>query len=514
MSMHDEIKAAARKSLEDLIKKGVDSKTALKQVQAKYIDDVVDIMANEINSLKIGAITPARLKKMALGDIDLSTNLYRHVQDVNANVLQVINEHTKGLNNAKELALKIYEGYEFNSKELLDVKNKVPKYLFDPLKQMNAKQLKTPALKAAYLQLLDAENEKDLNKALKVAMYERNRYFANRIAQTELHRIHTQAKAKRILEDEGVEVVQIKLSATHPKVDICDYHANLDAYGLGKGCYPKDKAPLPPYHPFCRCIVSNRLDLSLSDAKLIPDDPDLTLMRQFDETDQANIIGTKGMLEKWKHGDGSIIDLVDRTKKPLYRLKYAESVRSKPFIGDLDGNELMEPLSVTIPSLDKVKSIMWQEYQKELSEWIAKVVEPKYKARHEFKLLSLLPEFVFQHKLLQSFDVTEREVFVSDHQLRHAVRVFKSNKGAAFSLDEISQLPYLMENVKWYVDSRHEGSALAIVEVIGGDNQVGKIAIAIQFKKDKRKPKRNVVVTTGKMEAYNLKEASFIEIKE
>lgn len=512
--MHEEIKAKARKALEEFIRSGMDSKEALKRVQNEYLDDVVDVMSDEMNSLKVGFITPARLKKMAIGDIDLSTNLYRHIDDVNANVLKTINEHAKALNNAQDLALKIFEGYDFKD-DPLKVQKGLPKYLFDPLKELQAKQLKTPALKAAYMQLLEAQSDKELKKALKTAMYERNRFFANRIAQTELHRIHTHYKVKQILEDDGVEVVQIKLSATHPKVDICDYHANLDAYGLGKGCYPKHKAPLPPYHPFCRCIVSSRMDLSLSDAEPIPDDPELNLMRSFNESDQVNILGTKGIHTKWQQG-GKVIDLVDRTRKPLYRTKYASEILGNAVVPDLNGDELLYPLSVTdkVPDLEKVQGIMWENYQQELSEWIALVVAPDYKARHEFKLLSLLPEFVFQHKLLQSFEVTEREIFVSDHQLRHAVRTFKAGKWAAFSNDEIANLPYLIQNARWFIDAQHEGSVLAVVDDIGTDAQVGKVAIAIKFKRDKRNPKRNVVVTTGKIESYNLKESVFVEIIE
>lgn len=354
MSLHEEIKAKARKALEGFIRSGMKSKEALERVQNEYLDDVVDVMSNEINSLKIGFISPTKLKKMAVGDIDLSTNLYRHIDDVNANVMRVISEHSKELNNAQELALKIFEGYDFKD-DPLKVKKGLPKYLFDPLAELQSKKLKTPALKAAYMQTLKAKNQQQLERTLETAMYERNRYFANRIAQTELHRIHTHDKVKQIIEDDGVEVVQIKLSATHPKVDICDYHANLDAYGLGPGCYPKDKAPMAPFHPFCRCIVSSRIDLLLSDAKPTKDNPETTLMRSFSEGDQVNILGTKGMHAKWKKG-GSVIDLVNRTKKPLYRTKYSGEFSGRAIIPDMEGNELMSPLNSDAGKIPRMKS--------------------------------------------------------------------------------------------------------------------------------------------------------------
>lgn len=341
MSVHEEIKKKARKSLEDLIKKGVDSKKALKQVQAEYMQGIVEIMANEINSLKIGFVTPTKLKDMAIGGLDLSNVLYKNSEKVSKNVLKVVNEHAKELNNAKELALKIYEGYDFKE-DHLKVAKSLPKYLSDTMGKYNARMIKTPAVRAAYMKVFEAENEKQLHKALEVAMYERNRYFANRIAQTELHRVKTQQKAKEILEDEGIEVVQIRLSPSHPEIDICDYHSGVDLYGLGKGCYPKDKAPLPPYHPFCQCRVVPRLDLMLSDAKQISENPERELMNSFSEKDQVKIIGGKGLHEKWKR-QGDLTGLVDSTKKPLYQLRLSESVLQKQSpITDLDGNDLLE----------------------------------------------------------------------------------------------------------------------------------------------------------------------------
>jgi len=360
MSLHDEIKEKARKALEAFIKSGMSSKEALQKVQNTYVDDVIAVMSTHINDLKIGTITPYKLRKMAIGSIDLSTKLYSHIEDVNANVLKEINLHAKDLQNAQILARKIYEGYDFQ-KDLIEVKKSIPKYLFDPLNKISSKQLKTPALKAAYLKILNSANEKQLQAALETAMYERNRYFANRIAQTELHRVRTAAKVKGILEDEGIEVIQIRLSATHPKVDICDYHANLDAYGLGKGCYPKDKAPLPPYHPFCRCMSAPRIDLSLKDAKAVNGDPEKTLMRQFDEVDQVNILGTKGMRDKWLQGEG-VIDLVDRVKKPLYRTKYSGEL-PKALVPDLNGDEL---LTLKIRTPDNIPSMLINNISREL----------------------------------------------------------------------------------------------------------------------------------------------------
>ncbi len=127
----------------------------------------------------------------------------------------------------------------------------------------------------AYLEAIDAMEKgrgaKVLEKKLGVAYQERMRYFANRIAQTELHRAWMDKQAAEIMADEGIEVVQFQMSGTHPRTDICDLYASQDAYGLGPGLYPKEHAPLPPLHPHCRCgLISKRL-ISAKGAKENPD---------------------------------------------------------------------------------------------------------------------------------------------------------------------------------------------------------------------------------------------------
>lgn len=120
-------------------------------------------------------------------------------------------------------------------------------------------------MRAAYLEYLDeikaGRGQAVLEKRIDVAFHEPMRYRANRIAQTELHRAYAERQAVELMEDEGVGFVQIRMSQTHPKTDICDYYAKVDRYGLGKGVYPKALAPRPGFHPFCRCIAVGRTDI-------------------------------------------------------------------------------------------------------------------------------------------------------------------------------------------------------------------------------------------------------------
>ena len=82
------------------------------------------------------------------------------------------------------------------------------------------------------------------------------------------------------------------MSKTHPRTDICDYFSSVDLYGLGKGVYPKDKAPLPPFHPFCRCRIIQKFSIEAKNAKLNlkADSEYLNSLKPFQK---AQILGSK-----------------------------------------------------------------------------------------------------------------------------------------------------------------------------------------------------------------------------
>ncbi|KFA98790.1 hypothetical protein [Vibrio sp. ER1A] len=73
-------------------------------------------------------------------------------------------------------------------------------------------------------------------------------YQIKRVMRTEINRAHGVAFQQAAFEDEFVAGTKFKLSPNHPRRDICDMHARVNLYGLGKGVYPKGKSPWPA-HP-------------------------------------------------------------------------------------------------------------------------------------------------------------------------------------------------------------------------------------------------------------------------
>ncbi len=188
---------------------------------------------------------------------DLSSLLYKNSQYVSKQAGKVISEHLKTKGTIKELRKKLYEGYGLRpvDEEVLDIVYRLPKYLQGDLTEAQLSKLKTKELKAAYLNVLDAKNDKALKKALESALYEKARYYSGRIAATEEHKAFTLARAFEMKEND-VKYVKVSLSAEHKIFCVCDGITGYNGTGYGVGVYKYEDCPLPPYHPWCRCKIA------------------------------------------------------------------------------------------------------------------------------------------------------------------------------------------------------------------------------------------------------------------
>lgn len=99
-------------------------------------------------------------------------------------------------------------------------------------------------------------NDKAVWNALWQAVQEKSRYVAERIARTEGARAWYDGFQAQYGTDDRVPAYRWRLGSRHPHFDICDLYAEADLYGLGKGIFPKDKAPPLPAHPHCLCHYS------------------------------------------------------------------------------------------------------------------------------------------------------------------------------------------------------------------------------------------------------------------
>lgn len=342
------IRALTETAYADLIQRiqnGEAPRDAIAAVTAGFAGEYYAELSVAFSAMLAKTIGAAEIKAWPVGEVALSERLYAHTREVNAATERLIRNHREGFVQARTLALQIYEGYEFQV-DPLQVKARLPKYLRlalrDPaisqgysqiLARIRANQLKTPALRAAYLQAIDAleagAGAERLQKMARIAWYERNRYFANRIAQTELHRAYEDQKAIEMMDDQELAWVQIKLSVTHHKPDVCDYHARLDRYGQGPGVYPKAEAPKPGFHPFCRCRAIPRYDIDADTPQVYRRGAHITLMQSLSDYDQRLVAGSRDRLKRFRDGE-SIESIHDQATRKEYRLKRLGDIKPPP----------------------------------------------------------------------------------------------------------------------------------------------------------------------------------------
>ncbi|MFC2314870.1 MAG: hypothetical protein ACFNLO_02960 [Selenomonas massiliensis] len=189
-------------------------------------------------------------------------------------VARTISEQIKKSASYRQASLEIFDGYKMGG--VIPVQD-VPKYLAQtiavarhagvprdemmkmlrPIRRQIEKRT-TAGMRAAYSQLVDAleaQNEKALKRAIFTATQERTRYFADRIARTEMARAYQDGFLLRWDNNDDCVAYQWKLSGRHPRYDICDLYAKANLYGLGAGVFPKDKVPRLPAHPHCMCFL-------------------------------------------------------------------------------------------------------------------------------------------------------------------------------------------------------------------------------------------------------------------
>lgn len=235
------------------------------------------------------SISIAMAESWAADNLTLSSRLYGRSKAVKQSVADTLTQAFKTNKAVRDTVKSIFDGYGNGG---IIPEASLPKFINDltrlnitgsstpEAKQLQCKVLRsvrdkvsrltTPGVRAAYTELthaIDKGNEERINKALETAVQEKTRYNAERIARTENARAYADGQVNRYMNDDDVVAYKWRLSARHPRFDICDFYANADLYGLGKGVYPKDKLPTLPAHPHCMCHIQPLTELDIQENK-------------------------------------------------------------------------------------------------------------------------------------------------------------------------------------------------------------------------------------------------------
>lgn len=261
----------------------------------------------------------------------LSKKLHGADKEMRARVVGTIKNQLKQNRHAMRAARNLYDGYR--SGQAVVRRQEMPKYLQDIVNFARRSELTAAdraqmlqlvrrarrqvaligehgapnqALRTAYSELLNAVadgSEKALDRAVHVALEEKSRYVAERIARTEAARAWADGFHARYDADDDVAAYKWTLSSRHPHYDICDLYAQANLWGLGPGIFPKDKTPILPVHPHCLCHLSlvyvTEIDMSRQ-RNQIKDGGDAYLKRQS-HAKRCHLLGIDGA-RAWEQG--------------------------------------------------------------------------------------------------------------------------------------------------------------------------------------------------------------------
>jgi len=421
------ITALTKKAYDKLLKMvldGISPQEAQKHIineLAIINDGSADIIAASLNSFLAASVTSEYVKDFEVHGVKLSKRMYANARDVELKTMKVINHALKQKKSINEISKLLYEGYNFKE-DPLNVKRKstIPKWLKDelnkPPSQRSFKQvgtIKTKALKAAYTQALKEENAIHVEKQLERAFYEKSRYYANRIAQNEVMKSYSVERAKMIRDDDDIEVVKVRMSRTHERVDICDYHSKVNKYGLGGGVYPKAKAPIPPFHPWCRCRLVEDITRSAKGAKFNPK-ADKEVMQKFNSYEQSLILGSQKRRDAF--------------------LKNPKDVLKASYIGS----------PMYIDEVDSVKYVGYNSTM-DLKTMLNEVKSSKKLSKNKI-VVGTLDDSVIAFLKDRSVPVHTNDIYINSKGLSHLARDSKKKRGAGLSDNDILKIPGILKH--------------------------------------------------------------------
>ena len=427
-------------------------------------------------------------REIAVTPVILSDMLYKNAKDVSKVTTKVLSEAIKSKKTIRELARELYEGYGFRDKEPLDLIDKyaLPKYIKDELKNpknikkvmKQIEKLKTKPLRIAYKKIfreLDNMSYDGVENALYTATQEKARYYANRIAQTEISRASNSKWAKEMLEDEEVEFVKYRLSTAHKIKDICDFYAHLNL-GYGEGIYPKNEMRTLPLHPHCSCTYDPYYR-EVKGKRKSWDKAVKETMSNFSEYEQRQILGSKEKLQEFRQGKD--IEEIFNSIRPKYQIrKYVDLFGKMSFKKDvaMDIKQM----------LDEIKN------KKKLT-------------RNKIKVGELSNEII-EFLKGKEIPVYTKEIYLNHKGLSHLARESKKKRGAGLSENDILRIPEII----------HFPSAVFIEDIkdklnlLYCDNQVKKcIKIVVDTKFIYKGEKITLIKTAGYINSTDMKNPNF-----
>ena len=484
----------------ELLENNGDLNTAFASFSADFWADFL----KAYNKANGGQLSLDELMNLRADKITLSKALYTGLKESKNSVKSVIKTAIKEQKSANELAKMLYEGYDFKN-DPLKVKTKFPKYLWEKSAKTKVKNIKTPALRTAYSKLLKDESKLVANQALKVAGYEKARYYAKRIALNETARAYNDARAFEYASSNDIQVVKILMSITHPRTDICDYYAGVDKYGLGAGVYPKDKAPVPPFHPFCRCQMVPKYAHEYSKPKLNAD-ADKEYLSGLKEWQRARILGSKAKAdEALKTGD--VASVFNAMKPERYKVKSINEV-AKFQKENGTTQPLKQPDEVNkaneVKEAQKIKNILNNILQDNII---------KDKSQRVAVIGDMPSNIVSAIEKLHGEKLESKEILLTYDKMRHAARNSKPKSKKPSEKDLLNILDLINFKKHLYYDPKNK-NILLFFNTYEKSNNLFYMAITPNYRtKDYGIKNQIVTISKFKKEDYKSRIKTLVKLR-
>lgn len=316
------------------IKEGFSPQDSIKKAFHEFPVAITAAIESALATVLQVSVGSTVIKNYKVGEVKLSEMVYAQAKEVSILTKRIITEHMQGFIDIKKLSMRLYEGfYEqgYGVGDILDPIDPLPKYLKNlvgqdvykladmTLARMSTLKLSTPELRAAYTSYLNGlENglgKAGLEQKLKVALYEKSRYYATRLSKNEVVKVYNIKLAK------GIESnwVQLVPSSRHLP-DQCDVQLYTDRYGLGAGVYPKNDCPVVPLHVGCRCYLRERTDIDQDTKYSLDPNADKKYLESLPEDQRKLIFGTEYRQQQVREGVDYLDLLNSQTKEP-FRVK-------------------------------------------------------------------------------------------------------------------------------------------------------------------------------------------------
>ncbi len=279
------VQAAVDDAHQEFISRILDGQAAdeaLDEMEDKLNETFAAIFAFALSKILERSVSPSEALQTKVAGVELSRHLAQQIDIAQANAKTVLHELEEAVRLAKET-------------QDADV------------------------LRAAKTTI--AERVNDLN----VLVLERVSYFWRRLMRTELHRSYANNEALRFMLDDNVQYLKVSRWGPNAPPCMCDGRTGVDKFGLGKGIYPKEECPVPPYHPNCLCQVGP-VTLPKSVQPVFNEEAERYFLRGLGTRIAARVAGSKEKLDAAMSGV-SLDAIANSGRDPMYWIKKAGQIR-------------------------------------------------------------------------------------------------------------------------------------------------------------------------------------------